>query len=634
MAYGKADVGLIQADRAAQTVDPMLGLSTAIGNVVGGMAKNYSDQQAAGAKQRGELNKKWEKIASETMDGNNDLTRNQRRDLKKLYRQGRSSYVNAADGADRDEVQDVFLAKMNLINNIGSQQKQSQSNGGNFGPGFDGVDQHYSTLFSNDEYENVEVDGVSLVKIKAPKGSANKYEYFTPDNLPVATNKWSDGGAAVMGNWNEELTNRVKWDGEMEAGTFADKYKESLTVNEDGSAKKMNYFQAQDLISSDHSKDGKKNSFYDMFTTGNMSPDYFKGLDGEFIQVPRGVNGNGDAQMVAYDPSKGAMGGLTKEELNGYIKGFDAGGRKDYRNMSKINEFITDKYSTFMGEVTKDEYDKQQKSKMEANNRYFVSSDKDDPTGFSRFGSGTGTFPTDKKVLAKKKEELVNMKFETATSANMMSITGDGPQDVSQDKVQDWNKFKGWKEQVSDGGDLIGNLSKAYNYNDVEISGEDGVITVGVGTGNDVVGQSFDFTDKNTDKNELMAALKKHLSTSKFDDYNELGDLGNDANTWGGQMSKNNTSILQQLGTKDASTIKRRNMDRSSEDFSYSILSSKKPESEEDVLQALNNRSKEKNNYPKGGFKTKEDYKKYFMNNGGGGEAQFKFMWDAYLTGK
>jgi len=75
MAFGKADTGLIQADRAAREMDPMLGVSAGIGNFLGGLNKSFQANQAAMAKANADLDKEWSKITSDSMNSNNDLTR-------------------------------------------------------------------------------------------------------------------------------------------------------------------------------------------------------------------------------------------------------------------------------------------------------------------------------------------------------------------------------------------------------------------------------------------------------------------------------------------------------------------------------------------------------------------------------
>ena len=626
MAFGKADVGLIKADRAAQTIDPNLAMSAGIGNLLSGISKTYSDNQAAVAKANEGLNKEWDKITDESMSANNDLTRKQRKELKKLYKNGRKMFVNSGGGADGDEVADLFTNKMNTVNQIGAEQKMSQENGGNFGPGFDETDKHFSTAFSGGKYENVEVDGVTMVKIKNPDGyggeDSDGYTYFNKQNLPRAMDQWTDGSTSILENWDADVTNNVNWEKNMTAGTFANKYKKSFP-------KKMNYFQAQDLISSDHSDDGIDNSFLSEFSKGSLPKSYYSDIndaDGEenFITVTR------DGKAVTYDPSLGPMGGLTKEELTGYIKGVDSNGNKDYTNMSKVNEFIKEKYSTFMGDVTKDAYDKTQKEKMEASNRYFnqPNANAEDGSGFSIMDGGSGTFPSSSAVTTQKKKVLKDTKFATATSAKMMSITGDGPEDVSQDQIEDWNKFKGWKDQLGDDGDLITNLNRTYgNYDDVEITSDDGVLAVVV----DGKEEIYNFTDKNIDKNLLMRKLEEHLGRSSFNDYSELSTLNNDASTWSETLGSGNRSILQQLGEGDNITIKLRNMDRNSTEFREEVLNSSIngiAMEEKDVLQALGSGAGET-------FETKAQYKEYFMKNNGGlsvavDEAQFEEAWGNY----
>tara|TARA_R110001592_G_scaffold169907_1_gene406634 strand:+ start:937 stop:2838 length:1902 start_codon:yes stop_codon:yes gene_type:complete len=630
MAFGKADTGLIQADRAAQTMDPMLGVSAGIGNLIGGINKSLQANQAAMAKANVDLDKEWSKGTSDSMNSNNNLTRKGRRTQSKLYKEGKRLFANAVDGAAKDEILDEYNKKINANGFIAAAQKESLDNGNNFGPGFDDTDKYFSTMYSNNKYETEEVNGQTMVKVKNPpgySGGENGYTYFDPPNLPISMDQWTDGSTAILSVWDEQYGGRTNWEDKMLPSNFAKAFKSKMP-------KKMNYFQGQDLITADHSDDGNDNSFLTEFSSGNLPASYYSDInttDGStnYITVTRRGEGN-KVEQVTFDPAKGPMGGLSKEELTGYIKGLDSNGVKDYRNQSKLNEFIKEKYSTFMGDVTSEAYDKKQKEELIKNRRYFNMPNEDG--SFSMMGQLEGKFPTDTEVTAEKKKVLVSSKFATATSANMMSITGDGPQDVSQGKVEDWNQFTNWKQQLGENGDLLGNLTKTYNYDDVDISAENGVLTVAVG-GADAPAKTYDFTNPDFDKNDLMKRLENHLSESKFDNFSELTTLGDDASTWNETLSKNNKSILQQLGTEDSIKIKLRNMDRTSPEFATNVIDNSVngiAMDEKDLLQALSTRAKV--DKP---FANKAEYKAWFMENNNGlsesvDEANFKDVWENY----
>jgi len=641
MAFGKADTGLIQADRAAREMDPMLGVSAGIGNFLGGLNKSFQANQAAMAKANADLDKEWSKITSDSMNSNNDLTRAGRIAQKKLYREGKKAFANAKDGAERDEIADYYNKKINSNGFIASGQKQSQKNGNSYGPGFDDTDKYFSTMFSGDRYETEEVNGQSMVKIKNPpgySGGSNGYTYFDQANLPISMDQWTDGSTSILGVWNEQYGGRTNWEDKMLPGNFAEKYKKSFPKN-------MNYFQAQDLIAADHSDDGNDNSFLNEFTSGNLPSSYYSDInttDGStnYITVQRRVNeakqgplnegeirdkdkdgipvgvdaegeaGGGKVIDVTFDPAKGPMGGLTKPELIGYIKGLDSNGVKDYRNQSKLNEFIKEKYSTFMGDVTSEAYDKKQKEELIKNRRYFNMPNEDG--SFSMMGQLDGKFPTDKEVTTEKKNVLQNMKFDSAISADILTKTGDGPADIKKGGVTDWNKFTDWENALDeDEGNLLANLKNNYDYTDVEFASDDGNLIVTVGG----TEETYPFSNKDMDKNALMKQLKEQLSTSKFDDYNELTTLGDDSSTWMKSISSLNKDVVQNLSETDMLPKQK----------AAGELLNQGGLSEEDALKNLSLQTDQK-------FTTKAEYKAWFMENNNGlsesvDEAQFNDYW-------
>ena len=170
MAFGKADTGLIQADRAAREMDPMLGVSAGVGNFLAGLNKTYDANAAAMAKAASERGDKWDKITTDLMSANNKLPREQRRELKQLFRFYKKQYANAADSADMDEVYDNFEREANITNKLAADINVSRDNGQNYGPGFDDNDIYFSTAFSNGESQRVNRNGKQMIRIKNPEG--------------------------------------------------------------------------------------------------------------------------------------------------------------------------------------------------------------------------------------------------------------------------------------------------------------------------------------------------------------------------------------------------------------------------------------------------------------------------------
>jgi hypothetical protein len=298
---------------------------------------------------------------------------------------------------------------------------------------------------------------------------------------------------------------------------------------------------------------------------------------------------------------------VSEEELIGYIKGFDSNGVKDYRNQSKLNEFIKEKYSAFMGDVTSDAYDEKQKEELIKNRRYFNMPNADGT--FSMMGNLSGKFPTAKEVTTEKETTLQNMKFDSAVSASIMTKTGDN---ISKDGVTDWNKFTDWENALDpDAGGLLANLKSNYNYADVEFSSNSkGDLIVVVGDAEEV----YPFGDKNKDKNALMQDLKEQLSMSNFDNYNELTTLGDDASTWMKTISSQNKEVVQNLSDEDMLP----------KVTDAGELLKKGGLSEQEALKALSSQISDQE------FNTKEEYKAWYMEKNGGSSARNEVQFNDY----
>lgn len=263
-----------------------------------------------------------------------------------------------------------------------------------------------------------------------------------------------------------------------------------------------------------------------------------------------------------------------------------------------------------MGDVTSEAYDKKQKEELIKNRRYFNMPNEDG--SFSMMGQLDGKFPTDKEVTTEKKNVLQNMKFDSAISADILTKTGDGPADIKKGGVTDWNKFTDWENALDeDEGNLLANLKNNYDYTDVEFASDDGNLIVTVGG----TEETYPFSNKDMDKNALMKQLKEQLSTSKFDDYNELTTLGDDSSTWMKSISSLNKDVVQNLSETDMLPKQK----------AAGELLNQGGLSEEDALKNLSLQTDQK-------FTTKAEYKAWFMENNNGlsesvDEAQFNDYW-------
>jgi len=339
-----------------------------------------------------------------------------------------------------------------------------------------------------------------------------------------------------MSAWNTNIEGTqgkpINWE---RTGTSATTIASNLKTELSGA----NFWQAQDLINQDHSEDGIDNPFAKQFTSGALPPEYYedinstddnktyitvhrkvgKARDADNDGIPLGVDAEGETGeqgpvnegnfvKVTYDPSKGPLGGLTEKELSGYLKGTLQDGSRDYRNKTRINDFIVDKYSKYHGEVTADFYKKRQVEEMQKANRYFIMPGEKTP-----FMAGKINFPT---------SETIKTQRETAFKDKLFEGFAQGIGTQFDAKSVDMSKNLGTSE-----GEMFKSLQEQYGkYDDVELAAKDGVLSVRIGE-NDP--QSF---DTKTMGNKEFQKLKSYLNRSNFDNFSLLDGLGNDANTW------------------------------------------------------------------------------------------------------
>ena len=538
MAFGKADTGLINADKARYGVDEGANIAASIGAVAQGVIANNVNRQNSIKKANQEMDAAWDKDTRDVTRSGDTRDEKTSKNVTENSRKNKREYANGNAEQKANAVK-KYKKNVDQNNEINAARIVSVENGNVFGPGYDETDKYFAKSFQTNQHEVVDVDGETMIKIKAPDGYASKdgFVYFPSNNPPTAMSSWDKGSGDVMGIWNENHGENVKWENNKTSAGFKKSYQEKLG--------NVNYFQAQDLISSDHSDDEIDNSFLKQFTTGQLSSSYFENLDStdkekSYISIVRStkpksttplnkgemVDGDGDGLptgidanegTVTYDPAKGPMGGLTEEELTGYLKGQLSDGSRDYGNKTRINEFIVDKYSSFMGDVTSDSYNKRQKEELIKANRYFNAPKKGTAYGeFSTFDPQlNGRAPEAAEVLTEKKRVYKDMKFDAA-----VQIGG----------IKDLNTID-FSTAFSENGEMFKNLESQYSsYDDVSMNSEAGILTVDV----DGAIKTFDFNTggKTKDKNELMKSLKNHLNTSKMGGMTDLDSLGSDSSTW------------------------------------------------------------------------------------------------------
>ena len=122
-----------------------------------------------------------------------------------------------------------------------------------------------------------------------------------------------------------------------------------------------------------------------------------------------------------------------------------------------------------------------------------------------------------------------------------------------------------------------------------------------------------------------MQDLKEQLSGSKFDDYNELTTLGNDASTWMKTISGQNKEVVQNLSETDMLP----------EDDRVEETVMQGNASEQDALKMLSKKVSSRGDTDEITFDTKQDYKDWYMNlpsnksNPRVAEIRFKQEWEA-----
>ena len=106
--------------------------------------------------------------------------------------------------------------------------------------------------------------------------------------------KWNSGSTEVMNTWNTNIVGTegkpVNWE---KTGTSASAISSGLKSKIKGA----NFWQAQDLISQDHSEDGIDNPFVKQFSSGGLSPEYYEDINStddnkSYISVYRKVGRN------------------------------------------------------------------------------------------------------------------------------------------------------------------------------------------------------------------------------------------------------------------------------------------------------------------------------------------------------
>ena len=502
MALGKADTGLIQADRAAYTAtDPMLGLAAGAGAMAGQFIDVSMKQMEAKSKKQAKQKNDFANAYTKGLDDNSGFAH----DVAKQWLTGQlmsDSEAYAAAGGDITGQNEIITGAQSYSNQLyrgegrikahrefhkGRQTRALNS---------DTIDEHFQDELGAGNYTIRKNDnGVIEWGVKNPDGYKGEkeddgYTWFTEENLPLGDEFHDEGGAYTLNIFDTEVNKRV--DGyESTSPDFKNKYKKKFTEM------KMNYFGLKTLIAQDPEGDGiEGNDFYNQFINGQLSNEYYDGI------LEQGFSDE-DLEKLKANP----------DALKKFLNGENANGTRDYNNLSNRKDWIIDKFSKYMGEVTTTGYNTKQRSELEKQNRYFMLPGED-----GMFMGKGGKAPTADAVKSKRLEVYQDLKFETILGENY------DPNNV------DFNKLVNKKAEDSP---LHQNISATYANHiksgelDLKIDGDEIIIET-----TDGGEASFTFTGKSKeDQLKTMEQLKNHLATLGPIDT-ELEALGTDANQW------------------------------------------------------------------------------------------------------
>lgn len=522
MALGKADTGLIQADRAAYTAtDPMLGLAAGAGAMASQFINVSMQQKEAKNKAERETKNKFTDAYIKGLNDNTGFAHQAAKDFLTGELNGQSDAYAAAAG-DVTSQGEIITNSTGVANQVyegeGRIKAHAQHHKGKQTRALnsDDIDTHFQDQLGAGNYILRKNErGVVEWGVKNPEGYEGReeddgYTWFNKETLPLGEEYNNEGGAYVLNVFETEVDGRQ--DGYVKTTpNFKNQYKKKFEKMQ------MNHFGIKTLIGQDPEGDGiEGNDFYTAFINGNLPDKYYEGMPGLLSKKEWEANNEGtQGEVGTYEEYVGETMLKTKsdpEYLKAWLNGENEKGTKDYGNDSNRHSWIIDKFSEYMGEITQEGYLIKQKEQLEKENRYFVLPGEETP-----FMEG-GKAPDDKVIKAKRLETYKNLKFETILGENY------DPNNV------DFNKLVNKKAEDSP---LHQNIAATYATHikndelDLSIDGNKLIVkTIEGGT------QTFNFTGKSKeDQLQLMEKLKKHLATLGPIDT-ELEALGTDANQW------------------------------------------------------------------------------------------------------
>jgi len=544
MAFGKADVGLIQADRAAQKMDPNLGVGMAVDKMLGGMKQAAAAQADATRKFVNNANNAYDKSIASHYTGDDSLKPSIESWMTESTTTLKGDHARAGDQVGRSKAINSAKKDITFGLELNDAVVQTIENKGIFSPGMSEDDKYFASMFGGEQFKIVNQDGIHGVMIKNKDGKGETF--FDKNNLPVGFSQFDEGSTAIVGVWNTNHGTNIDYSKKQNNTAVANDYKNTLMKSNNGQPPTLR--QAMDIITQDHSNDGVPNPFMGSFKSGDLDPSFYQGENGKYISV-NGKTYNPDA--ILKQGVKDPRGGLSEQDLEDFLRNKNREGEVEGENRNNHVGFIVDKYSKFMGDVTNQEYEKQQKELMIKNQTYFNEPNSDG--SFSTFFTTKGVEPKKGDVTTRKNDVNNSMRFDAATTAYIgTGVDNRGGDGAELERVTNWNSFDFESQLNSTGkldlkntekGDFVSNLMQQYKGSDVEFEdAEKGVLTISMPNeeGN-LTRHVYDFTKG--DKNETMERLEAQLKVAKFGEGSGADKLGNDASTWYDQLNKNNKRI-------------------------------------------------------------------------------------------
>ena len=316
----------------------------------------------------------------------------------------------------------------------------------------------------------------------------DKYQMYSANNLPIK-GEWVQGKTAQLDLWNKNITN-------VKTGTDLSNPKSAMSYSNDIKSKlkeaNPNYQGRMDMIFGDFSDDGIDNTFASTFIKGaniDKHPNLYKKSNGDPI-VLSGISG----KDIVYGSDEWLALNKPEQEqlLEMYLRGQNTDGNVDQEANA---DWMMEKYSNFMGEVTKDAFELKQKNHFELKGRYFNAQD------------GTKIYPTQAKAKTAKAKELVNVHVDAAFPQR---LTGVGEKELV--------------KMLERGGPIQKALDEEFNnYTDVTFAFTGDGKIVGNIKGEEY---EYDFTENPA---KVLNMLKQDLALATPDEA-EISNLSNDPN--------------------------------------------------------------------------------------------------------